>query len=75
MKIPSRLIIKVAMQLLEEQGQIVHIELHDRIEKILGRQLTVNDKRRITQILNRDFVQKKAEKDRETYEIIRIFTL
>ncbi|EDY34250.1 hypothetical protein ABOONEI_2476 [Aciduliprofundum boonei T469] len=75
MKIPSRLIIKVAMQLLEEQGQIVHIELHERIEEILGRQLTVNDKRRITQILNRDFVQKKAEKDRETYEIIRIFTL
>ena len=75
MKIPSRLIIKVAMQLLEEQGQIVHIELHERIEEILGRQLTVNDKRRITQILNRDFVQKKAEKDKETYEIIRIFTL
>ena len=75
MKIPSRLIIRVAMQLLEEQGEIVHIELHERIEKILGRQLTVNDKRRITQILNREFVQKKAEKNRETYEIIRIFTL
>ena len=46
MKISSRLIIKVAMQLLEEDGKIVHIELHKRIEETLGRRLTINDKRR-----------------------------
>ena len=75
MKISSRLIIKVAMQLLEEDGKIVHIELHKRIEETLGRRLTINDKRRITQILNREFIQERTERKKDTYEIIRIFTL
>jgi len=75
MKISSRLIIKVAMQMLEEDGKIVQVELHSRIEEYIGRRLTINDKRRITQILNREFIQQKAERKRDTYEIIRIFTL
>ena len=65
MRISRRLILRTAERLLQERGEITQIELHDELERILGRQLTVNEKRRITMILRNEYVVDKIIRDTE----------
>ncbi len=73
MRISKRLILKVAEELRERQGNITQIAVHDAIEKKLGRQLTQGEKVRITLILRNELSLKKVERDKKSYSRIFYF--
>ena len=75
MRIPKRLIKKVAYEKLREKGRITQIEVQDEIEKILGRQLTQGEKVRITLVLRNEYPLEGVDEDTQTRMKIRIFTL
>ena len=64
MKISKRLILKVAEELIKENDKISQIEIHREIEERMGRTLSVNEKRRITQILRNEYIVDRVERDK-----------
>ena len=75
MRIPKRLIKKVADEKLREKGMITQIEIHEEIERVLGRELTQGEKVRITLVLRNEYPIKEIDEDTQTRVKIRIFTL
>lgn len=75
MKLSKRLILKVAYDVYEQYGEFTQHDIHEKIEQHLGRTLTISEKRRITQILRREFVAVKTERDRTNYRIYIYFIL
>ncbi len=55
MKIPRRLVVKIAIRVLNERGEFTQFDIHTAIEEHLNRQLSVGDKVRITRILESEF--------------------
>ncbi len=72
MKISKKIILKYANELLRSNGSFTQVELHTHIERRIGRQLTANEKRRITMILRNEYVVSKVERDRNN-SYARIF--
>ncbi len=75
MRIPKRLIKRVADEKLREKGMITQIEIHEEIERLLGRELTQGEKVRITLILRNEYPLEGVDEDTQTRVKIRIFTL
>ena len=63
MKLPRRLIIRIALQLKIERGEITQYDVHEAIAKYLGRHLTQGEKVRITRILEDELGIKEVKRD------------
>lgn len=63
MRISKRLILKTAEELRMERGKFTQIEIHKAIEKKIERNLTPDEKRRITMILRYEYVVGDMERD------------
>lgn len=63
MKLPRKLIIRIALQLKIERGEITQYDVHDAVAKHLGRPLTQGEKVRITRILEDEFGIKEVKRD------------
>ncbi len=72
LKISKRLILRVAEELRSEHGKFTQVELHNEIEKRIGRALTVNEKRRVTMILRNEFVIDEVVRDKQN-DYMRIY--
>ena len=59
MKIPKRLVIKIAIRLIDERGIITQYDIHTAIEEHLQRQLTIGEKIRITRTVESELVLEK----------------
>ncbi len=71
MKIPRRIVVKIAIQVIKERGAVTQFDIHTAIEEYLNRQLSVGDKVRITKILESEF--NLAEVRREGSDKIRVY--
>ena len=71
MKIPRRVVMKIAIQALHERGAVTQFDIHTAIEEYLNRQLSIGDKVRITRILESHF--NLAEVRREGADKIRVY--
>ncbi len=71
MKIPRRIVVKIAIQVIKERGAVTQFDIHTAIEEYLNRQLSVGDKVRITKILESEF--NIVEVRREGADKIRVY--
>lgn len=71
MKISRRLVIKIALQVLDERGVATQYDIHTAIAEHLKRQLTTGEKIRITRILSSEFYV--SETRREGQDKVRIY--
>ena len=63
MKIPKRLILKVAIRIIDERGAASQYDIHSAIAEYLNRQLTVGEKVRITKILESELNIRERKRD------------
>lgn len=75
MRISKKLILRVAYEIAEEREEFTQYDVHDRIEERLRRPLTISEKRRITQILRREFIPVRRERNRNEYRTYTHFIL
>jgi len=72
MKISRKMILRTAEELRAERGEFTQIDIHLTLQEKLGRELTPNEKRRITQILRNEYVVISITRDSQN-NYIRIF--
>ena len=63
MKLPRKLIIRIALQLKNERGEITQYDVHEAVAKYLGRHLAQGEKVRITRILEDEFGIKEVKRE------------
>ena len=63
MRIPRRLVIKIALQVLDERGAATQYDIHMAIAEHLKRQLTIGEKVRITKILESELNIRERKRD------------
>ncbi len=73
MRISKRWIKRVANEKLREKGRITQIEIHEEIERRLGRELTHGEKIRITLVLKNEYFVENEERDKENGQRIYLF--
>lgn len=73
MRISKRWIKRVANEKLREKGRITQIEIHEEIERRLGRELTHGEKIRITLVLKNEYLVENEERDKENGQRIYLF--
>ena len=74
MRISKRLILKVAKELIKEQGRITQVDVQLEISRILGRELTHGEKIRITRILKNELYVDGMWRDKNNdYQRIYVF--
>ncbi len=69
MRISKRLIRRVADSLLEEKERITQHEVHKEISKILQRQLTPAEKRRVTLVIRHNYRFVERRKDERNIRV------
>jgi len=72
-KIPKRMIIKCAENLLISRGEVSQLEVHRAIEQKLNRTLSRHEKTRITQMLRNVYIVDKREIEGKTKKIVEYF--
>ena len=65
MKIPKRLVIKIAISLIDERGVITQYDIYTAIEEHLKRQLTIGEKIRITKVVESKLFLSEIRRDKE----------
>ena len=73
MKIPRRLILKIAFRLISERGEVSQLDIHAAIEEYLNRQLTIGDKIRITRVVESELSIAEVRREGEAKVRVYIF--
>ena len=65
MRLSRKLVLKAYEELKKEMGEVTQYDVHYKISELLGRQLRIGEKRRITYILKDEIGVKEERKDSE----------
>ena len=75
MRISKRLIRRVADNLISKKGVVSQYEIHEEIERKLGRSLTTGEKVRITLILRNEYIVDRVDVEKDSRIKIEFFTI